>query len=44
MGDLLADYTKAKKLEKEFDNIKYIHVLKECNKRASEVSNMAVKW
>ena len=37
--DLLEDYTKAKKLENEFKNIKYIHVLSECNKRANEVSN-----
>jgi len=41
--NLLPFYEKAKKLEKEFDNIKFVHVLRNFNKRADELSNIAIK-
>ena len=36
-------YKKAKELEKEFENIYYVHVLRNLNKRADELSNEAIK-
>lgn len=41
--DLLEHFTKAKKLENEFEVIKYIHVLREYNIRAIDLSNSVVK-
>ena len=36
-------YKKAKELEKKFENIYYIHVLRDFNRRADELSNEAIK-
>jgi len=36
-------YKKAKELEKNFENIYYVHVLRNLNKRADELSNDAIK-
>jgi ribonuclease HI len=33
----------AKELEKKFENIYYVHVLRHLNKRADELSNDAIK-
>lgn len=41
--NLLPFYNKAKKLEKSFVNIEYIHVFRNENKRADELSNIALK-
>jgi len=35
-------HEEAKKLEKNFENIQYYHVLRDLNKRADELSNIAV--
>ena len=40
--NLLPLYEKAKKLEKSFDNIQFTHVLRNFNKRADELSNIAL--
>lgn len=40
--NLIELYDKAKELEQHFDNIQYNHVLRNKNKRADELSNMAV--
>jgi ribonuclease HI len=39
---LLYFYTKAKNLEKKFENIEYNHVLRHFNKRADELANKAL--
>ena len=36
-------YKKAKELEKKFENIYFVHVLRHLNKRADELSNDAIK-
>jgi ribonuclease HI len=36
-------YKKAKELEKRFENIYFVHVLRHLNKRADELSNEAIK-
>ena len=36
-------YKKAKELEKKFENIYFVHVLRHLNKRADELSNEAIK-
>jgi ribonuclease HI len=36
-------YKKAKELEKNFENIYYVHVLRHLNRRADELSNEAIK-
>ncbi len=36
-------YKKAKELEKEFEKIYYVHILRNFNIRADELSNKAVK-
>ena len=41
--NLLAYYTKAKNLERNFQKIQYLHVLREYNKRADELSNIPVQ-
>ena len=41
--DLLEHYTRAKNLESKFHSIQYIHVSREYNKRADELSNIPVK-
>lgn len=41
--DLLEHYIRAKNLESKFHSIQYIHVLREYNKRADELSNIPVK-
>jgi ribonuclease HI len=40
---LLELYTRAKNLERNFQSIQYIHVLRDSNKRADELSNIPVK-
>jgi ribonuclease HI len=40
--NLIDLYSKAKELEKNFNIIKYEHVLRNLNKRADELSNIAV--
>lgn len=41
--DLLQHYTRAKNLESKFHSIQYIHVSREYNKRADELSNIPVE-
>ena len=41
--NLILLYEKAKELEKSFDNIEYCHVLRNLNKRADELSNIAIE-
>jgi ribonuclease HI len=41
--DLLEHYTRAKNLESKFQTIQYIHVLREYNKRADQLSNIPVQ-
>jgi ribonuclease HI len=41
-SNLIELYLKAKELEKDFDIINYEHVLRNSNKRADELSNIAV--
>lgn len=36
-------YNKAKELEKKFENIYYVHILRNFNKRADQLSNDAIK-
>ena len=36
-------YNKAKELEKYFNSVKYIHILREFNKVADELSNDAIR-
>ena len=40
--NLIDLYIKAKELEKFFDKIEYVHVLRNQNKRADELSNIAI--
>jgi len=40
--NLLELYEKSKKLEKEFDKIEYVHVLRNLNKKADALSNIAI--
>lgn len=40
--NLIDMYNKAKELEKYFDSIEFIHVFRDKNKRADELSNIAV--
>ena len=41
--NIIEFYEKAKELEKEFNSIYYVHVLRNLNKRADELSNDAIK-
>jgi ribonuclease HI len=41
--NLIELYNKAKELESSFDSIEYIHVLRNMNKRADELSNISVE-
>ena len=41
-ANLIELYDKAKTLEKEFESIEYVHVLRSNNKRADELSNLAI--
>ena len=41
--NIIGLYKKAKELEKHFDQIYYLHVLRNLNKRADELSNDAIK-
>jgi len=41
--NLIILYEKAKELEKYFDTIEYCHVLRHLNKRADELSNIAIE-
>jgi ribonuclease HI len=41
--NLILLYEKAKELEKSFDKIEYCHVLRDKNKRADELSNIAIE-
>lgn len=41
--NLIMLYDKAKELEKHFDSIEYCHVLRNFNKRADELSNIAIE-
>jgi len=41
--NLLEIYDRAKELEKKFDNIEFIHIYRNKNKRADELSNNAIK-
>jgi ribonuclease HI len=41
--NLMDLYEKAKSLEKQFDSISFCHILRNLNKRADELSNVAIK-
>lgn len=41
--NLIILYEKAKELEKHFEHIEYCHVLRHLNKRADELSNIAIE-
>jgi ribonuclease HI len=42
-SNLLPLYEKAKNLEKNFENIKFQHILRNLNERADELSNIAIQ-